>query len=234
MLYIFISVIAFFHPSVKLDSGKKITIKGQGPPVLFSTGLFGTMPQFFYNNLINDIKKNFSIIEINGNNPIIKRDIYDIVNAISVDSIGYISHSSFNPEILENDKINSAVLIDPICVPTLSPLGFQPRDIYIKYPIQILYAEKLIKTDTPLPDWQKPNFYGDINNEIILDVGHPDILDNFWADFAKGLNLWGTAENKLVDFNSWTYSNSNTIKKTRMEYRKLIAKKCIEFIGRDI
>lgn len=234
MLYIFASFFLFLNPKIRLNSGKKITISGIGPPVLFSTGLFGTMPHFFYSNFIKDLKKNFSIIEVSGYKPIIKQDIYDIVNALSVTSIGYISHSSFNPEVLETDKINSALLIDPICVPSLSPSGFQTRDIYVKYPIQIYYAEKLLITETPLPEWQKPNFYGDIKNEIVKDVGHPDILDNFWADFAKRLNLWGTAENKLIDFNKWTYSNSNTIKATRMEYRKNIANYCIRFIGKDI
>lgn len=234
MVTILIVILAFFNPTMKLNSGKKITIKGSGPPVLFSTGLFGTMPQLFYGNVINSLKKNFSIIEIEGFNPIVKHDIYDIVNKLSVTSIGYISHSSFNPDVLETSKINSAVLIDPICIPSLSPSGFQTRDIYLEYPVQIFYAEKLLDTDAPLPHWQRPNFYGDITTEIVKDVGHPDILDNFWADVAKGLNLWGTAENELVDFNKWTYNNSNSIKKTRMEYRKNIANQCIEFIGRDI
>ena len=234
MLSIFLVSLTLFNPTLKLDSGKKVTIKGTGPPVLFSTGLFGCMPQFFYGNVINNLKRNFSIIEIEGYNPIIKQDIYDIVNSLSVTSIGYISHSSFNPEVLETDKINNAVLIDPICLPILSPSGFQARDIYVKNPLQIIYAEKLLDTDAPLPDWQRPNFYGDITSEIIKDVGHPDILDDFWADIAKGLNLWGTAENELVDFNEWTYTNSNSIKRTRMEYRKNVANRCIEFIGRDI
>ena len=142
-----------------------------------------------------------------------------------------IYHTSFNPDVLETNKINSAVLIDPICIPTLSPTGFNTRDIYIEYPVQIFYAEKLLDTDAPLPDWQRPNFYGDIRTEIVKDVGHPDILDNYWADIAKRLNLWGTAENELVDFNEWKLKKTNSIKQTRMEYRKLVANRCIEFIG---
>ena len=30
------------------------------------------------------------------------------------------------------------------------------------------------------------------------------------------------------------FTNTNSIKETRMEYRKLVANRCIEFIGRDI
>ena len=48
-------VSAFFNPSIKLSNGKTATLNGQGPPVLFSTGLFGTMPKQFYNQLIKKL-----------------------------------------------------------------------------------------------------------------------------------------------------------------------------------
>ena len=41
------SVSGFFNPSVKLSNGRTVTLNGRGPPVLFSTGLFGTMPEQF-------------------------------------------------------------------------------------------------------------------------------------------------------------------------------------------
>ena len=43
---------AFFSPSVKTSSGKKLNIVGQGPPFLFSTGLFGIMPLFYIQILL--------------------------------------------------------------------------------------------------------------------------------------------------------------------------------------
>lgn len=233
MLFI-LNIFTALTANLKLNSGKKITVKGRGPPVLFSTGLFGTMPQFFYNNLINDLKKKLCIIEIKGAAPIVPKDIYDITNALKVNQIAYVSHSSFNPHVLETDKIYKAVLIDPICVPELTINGFESKDIYVKYPVQLYYAEKLLNTEIPLPDWQKPNFYGDIQSEIVLDVGHPDILDNLWANIAKRLKLWGTAENNIVDFNDWKYSDSNTIPKIRKQYRKYISNNIVEFIGKKI
>ena len=53
------SVSAFFNPTVKLSNGRTATLNGRGPPVLFSTGLFGTMPQQFYNEIIKIGHKNF-------------------------------------------------------------------------------------------------------------------------------------------------------------------------------
>ena len=46
-----------FQNSLKLSSGKTISFSGNGPPVLFATGLYGTMPQFIYSNFVNDLKK---------------------------------------------------------------------------------------------------------------------------------------------------------------------------------
>ena len=39
-----------FNPSIKLSSGKDLSLVGTGPPVIFSSGLFNTMPRFLENS----------------------------------------------------------------------------------------------------------------------------------------------------------------------------------------
>jgi len=96
-----------FAPTVRLNSGKQVSLVGSGPPVVFSSGLFNTMPRQLYNNFIDKLKNNVTIVSINDFTPLTKNDIYDIANSLNVDSVSYISHSSFNPEVLDSDKIVS-------------------------------------------------------------------------------------------------------------------------------
>ena len=115
-------IISFFFPQqIKTISGKQLNLRGDGPPVLFSPGLFGMMPDFFYNNLIDELKKNNTIITINDFSPISQNNIKEICNTIKVDKIGYIGHSSFDPNIINNNKyIKSALFIDPINIPFIN------------------------------------------------------------------------------------------------------------------
>ena len=53
LLISLVYVNAFFNPHARLASGKKATLMGDGPPLLFSTGLYGTMPRFFYNEFVS-------------------------------------------------------------------------------------------------------------------------------------------------------------------------------------
>ena len=56
-------VSGFFNPSIKMPSGRDITLVGNGPPVVFSSGLFGTMPSQIYSSFINEIKNNVTMSE---------------------------------------------------------------------------------------------------------------------------------------------------------------------------
>lgn len=221
---------AFFSPSVKTSSGKKLSIVGQGPPFLFSTGLFGTMPAFLYSNFINELKKNVTIVSIDGFNPINDNTIDEVCDALNVDKIGYLGHSSFLPEVLDNSKIEKAVLMDPINLPWLSFDGLSNSIIKVKYPLYILRAGKLYKGSKTLPEWQNPDFKGDFEEETIEDVGHPDILNDFWANIAKNIGLWEMAEGEKMKFEDWKFNIKTEIPKIRKTYRKNIAYKISEFI----
>ena len=152
------SVSAFFNPSVKLSNGRTATLNGRGPPVLFSTGLFGTMPQQFYNELIKSLKHNVTVVTLDGAMPITPKDITDLADSLKVDSLTYVGHSSFNPDLLETDRINNALLIDPIVIPALDINGvlsgglnnIDGRTITLDYPVVVIKSEKLYQSKLDL------------------------------------------------------------------------------------
>lgn len=230
MITIITFLLSFFNPSIKLSSGKSITLLGNGSPVLFSSGLFGTMPSFLYNKFLDDIKKEFTIVNINDITPITQKDINDVTKSLSVDYISYISHSSFNPDILESTKINKAILFDPICIPNLNFNGVNQQNIDAKFPILIIKADKLYNSDPTIPDWQTPNINGNVTEIFYKNVGHPDILDDFWANFAKSYGFWDTSDGKIQKFSDWKLKR-NDVKDERKKYRKFLSKKAIEFIN---
>ena len=223
-------ILSFLNPSIKLSSGKRATLYGNGPPLLFSSGLFGTMPNFVYNKFLNNLKKDFTIITINGYSPIIKDDICDVTKSLCVNSIAYISHSSFNPEVLECNKINKAILLDPICIPELSINGADQRYIPVNYPVLIIKANKLYDTEVPLPEWQDPIIDGNVTEIMYKNVGHPDILDDLWADLAKKYGFWDACDGETSEFKKWRFSNANSINKIRNKYRLFVSKKSRDFI----
>ena len=244
-LFNILCIHAFFNPNIKLSSGKTATIYGNGPPVLFSTGLYGTIPPFLYSNIINKLKKKLTIITINSIQPLTPFDVIDLTDTINVDSVSFLSHSSFNPKILELDKINNALLVDPIIVPSFNfttifnNYGFNylnsnnnNNNIKIDYPMIIIKSEKLYKSKLDLPSWQELNVNGDLENIIYDDVGHPDILDDTWAELAKNTNFWGTATGKTMKFKEWKYNNLNTLPKIRKEYRQFVTETLINLINK--
>lgn len=227
-----------FNPSIKLSSGKDLSLVGTGPPVIFSSGLFNTMPRFLYNDLVNKLKHNVTVVTITDFSPLTKSDVNDIANTLNVNQVSYISHSSFNPEVLESDKINKAILVDPICLPqvnvgTFSQIDVDRVNIDVKFPVMILKAEKLYEGVKTLPEWQDPEINGIVYSEVVENVGHPDLLDDVWADVAKSLGFWETAQGDKMDFKDWKFIKNNNVKEIRKNYRDYVAEKSLNFINND-
>jgi len=235
------TVSAFFNPSVKLSSGRTATLNGRGPPVLFSTGLFGTMPQQFYNEIIKNLKHNLTIVTMDGTMPITPKVVVDLADSLKVDKLAYIGHSSFNPEILETGRINNAVLVDPIVLPNLDINGIlsgglnniDGRTVTTDFPTLIIKSEKLYQSKLDLPTWQELEINGYVQVETYDGVGHPDILDDRWANLAKSTELWGTAQGKSVPFKEWKLDNKNTIPAIRKEYRNYISSRVLKLINNE-
>lgn len=234
IIFLFLNLIngfSLFSKKITSPENNKISISGNGPPVLFSSGLFDTMPNFLYSNFLNNLKKNFTIISINNNFPIYKSSqIEDITDTLGVDKISYISHSSFFPNILDTERINKGIFLDPIIIPGIGNRNIGNCIIDNKFPVLVIKAEKLYKGNVRLPDIQSPIFEGELNEEFYESVGHPDILDDIWADFAKNFELWEMTQNPVMNYSTWKYNNKNDIYKIRKKYRKNISSKCSEFL----
>jgi hypothetical protein len=224
---------AFFGSSLKLSSGKTLSLIGKGPPLFFSTGLYGTMPRLFYSNLVDKLKKNMTVVTLDGVNPITKKDIEDVTDTLRVDTMSYLSHSSFNPEVLETNKLNNAILIDPICLPKVNFNGIEKPYAKVDCPVLIIRAEKLYDADVPLPEWQEIEIEGDVQDEMYKDVGHPDILDDTWSEFANNLGFWNTASGELMEFKDWKYDKKNQIPQIRKDYRQYVSDKTLNFINKN-
>jgi len=229
MFTILFILISFFNPAIRLQSSRKIILSGTGPPLLFSPGLFGIMPSFLYNNLLYKLKKNFTIITFNDFKMIEKDDITDITKSLLVKNIAYLSHSSFNANIFDNNKINCAVVLDPICLPDISFFYISNKKINIKFPLLEIRAEKLYNYDPKLPNWQRPEFIGNSSQYVYKNVGHPDILNNNWATLAKDYGFWDTTDGIEQSFEDWKL-DKNSIKEVRNQYQQYIANKIIKFI----
>lgn len=218
-----------FQPKPRTKSNREIQIMGRGPPVLFSPGLFGTMPKYFYGELLNNLKKNVSLITINDFLPLGINDIDEIATALSVDKLSLITHSSFDPPILTSERLNLAILCDPISIPTIDFTGIKPKCVETKIPILGIKAEKAYFARNPIPDFQNPTIIGDYKSEIYSGVGHVDILDDFWSQLALRTGLWEGIVPEVLDYKDWKVPPSS--KPDRKKYRKYISGRILEFIN---
>ena len=99
------SLTFLWPPQVDLASGAKATLIGKGPPVVFSTGLFGSMPTFLYGDLFKDLKKNVTIVRIN--RPFTNsQTLEEVCEALGVNEVGFMSHSSFDSSILTSPYLS--------------------------------------------------------------------------------------------------------------------------------
>lgn len=241
MYYTLFLLFSFLTPTIKLDSGKTIQLKGNGPPLLFSTGLFGTMPNFLYNNIQNKLSKNFTLLLNVDYKPFELSDIDNIIDEIEVDYLSFFAHSSIDSKILESDNFNKIIVCDPITVPNFNLDGFSNQKIKPSASILSIKAEKLYNSDLTLPQYQDPIILNKklINEIIYTDVGHPDILDNIWADLAIFSRLWkgATSTKNIKKFKEWKYIKNKNINKEvykkREDYRNFIVKEIINFINEN-
>lgn len=177
MLTLLVATGAFFAPSLKTQDGQRLTLHGSGPPVLFSSGLFGTMPRRLYTSLFAELTKDLTLVVPEDLSPVTKATVDAVANALAVDKIAFFSHSSIDSNIFDSDRIQSAVLCDPVVLPNVDWMrgGLVPPDSPPSYPIRILRASLSYDRDTPgIPSMISPSFYegSDVTVRTFDGMGH--------------------------------------------------------------
>ena len=225
-----VAALAFFAPSVPLKSGGKVSLYGSGPPVVFSSGLFNLMPSWLYTEMFENMKRNVTLVVAP---PFLDdKRIDDIADALGAESVGFFSHSSIHPSVLTTPRLSRAVLCDPITLPQFSVAGMTSSVIHSSCPILILRAGKAYDADIPIPEMNSPVIEGDCTYDTMDDVGHPDILDDKWANMAEQTQLWPTVSIAKTPFHEWKLQPKSEVpqKLVRSKYRKHVAERAIDFL----
>lgn len=229
---LFVAALTFFAPSVSLKSGGKVSLYGSGPPVVFSSGLFNSMPSWLYTEMFENMKRNVTLVVAP---PFLNdRRIDEIADTLGAESVGFFSHSSINPSVLTSRRLSRAVLCDPITLPKITSAGMSSSVIQSSCPTMVLRAGKAYNTEVPIPEINSPVIEGDCIYNIIDDVGHPDLLDDRWATMAAQTNLWPTVKTNRIPFHEWKLQpkgeDDSFMKLTRSKYRKQVADCAIKFL----
>ena len=157
-------------------------------PVVFSSGLFGTIPYCAYNGVLSTLQ-NASIIK--ASSPLTKSKFEHLCDQHEQDKMPLIVHSSFDPEILKSHRLQKALLIDPATTPAIGFTGLTPITIKPRAPTTIIlsrYYESFVK-----PSLQP---YIEDANVIQLDYGgHSDLLDGMLPWLAQQIGINSDSEN---------------------------------------
>ena len=236
MFSILFSAVSFFTPSARLANGEKISLIGKGAPVVFSTGLFDTMPHNIYSDFVSKLKKHMTVVVREQWSPMDRSTLKMISDALAVDQVGLIAHSSFDPAIIDEHACK-VFLMDPIAFPSWAPgRGFTQSVTKgdIDAPIQVAHAALAYDGETPIPDYLEPEI-ADSKSPILLykNVGHVDILDDTWADIGTRMPWVPGASPTKTNFTFWQSSNVRGERAVRNSYRKTLADDIVTFFTSD-
>lgn len=157
-------------------------------PVVFSSGLYGAIPNFAYRNLFQNIG-NVSVI--NPESPLNRRKFELLCDKYEQDKLPLISHSSIDPDILDSHRVEKVLLLDPASIPLLSTSGLTPINVHPRAPVNIILTK--LYGSFVKPPFQ-PNVEG--ANVIQLDYGgHSDLLDGILPWVAERLGIQSDTEN---------------------------------------
>lgn len=209
-------------------SDQTATLRGQGPPVLFSTGLFGTMPDSIYTTFLETLTKNLTIITTSG---AMDTDVVtEVADCIGADTVGFLSHSSLDTSILENERVERCVLMDPVFFPSLSlfPLRVGKAEQTTNTPTLVLKAETTYED----PSFVIPPFQLEVEGPVLtieMKGGHADILDEEWIKMANAIGIRSSQYSESKPFSDWS-SSFDGKDKERNQYRTNVAKQATSFL----
>ena len=209
--------LAFFTPTVHLSTGTKVSLFGKGPPLVFSSGLFGSMPHNIYSNFVSLMEKNTTVCVVD-KAIITKSDVEEVADALGVTTIGFVSHSSFDTNILNSDRVFKAVLFDPSYLPKIENFQLSQPSVKARFPVTVVSAKKTFENPKFIPDMFSLEVE-DSATETFDNVGHVDLLDDTWADLGMRTGLFAGAKPNPVSFLEWNNRNVENIKDARKRFR---------------
>lgn len=229
MIAIVLASASFFTPTLRTQDGQRISLHGSGPPVLFSSGLFGTMPRRLYTSLFSQLTKELTLVVPEDVSVVTAATVDAVADALAVDKIALLSHSSIDSNILDSPRIKAAVLCDPVVLPNLDWMqgGLVPPTSSPSYPIRVLRAELAYDEETPgIPNMISPSFDEnvDVTERTFVGVGHADLLDDTWAKLGSDVIPWMKgAISPPAPFATWSMDARSKTSQLRKEYRANVA-----------
>lgn len=233
-----------FPPTMRLEStGKQISLHGRGPPVVFSSGLFGLMPRRIYTDLVKKLSEEVTLVVLDDMSPVTADIVEDVANTLAAERVGFFAHSSIDAQILASPRLHMAVLCDPVVLPEVhlptpsGPLGFVSPTVDNSYPVLVIKARKAYDPEvtTPIPEFLAPAFVNEQREVFVEDVGHADLLDDPWADLGRRVLPWMKGVvSRAVPFSEWNaVDHANAAPAIRDRYRSDVARWALDHMLRS-
>lgn len=226
---------SFFNPTLRLrESGRSISLHGTGSPIVFSSGLFGLMPRRIYTRLMERLSANATIVVVDDAVPVTSALVDDVATTIGVDRVGFFAHSSMDADILSSHRVHSAVLCDPVVLPTVESIvgtrRFDPPFPVLKVQSELAYTVEPVG----IPEYISPHI-AQCRSTIIRGVGHADLLDDTWADLGPRVLPWMRgATTPPVSFGEWTFRRQTALEKKvrtrRAAYREEVGNRALRHL----
>lgn len=246
MLTLLHATLAFLgaRTTVRVENGRSFALHGSGPPVLFSTGGFGTMPRIIYAEFCDLLKRNVTVIVPRDMQGIMAIDARRLALSLGVESVGLFTHSSFDRNLLKSRYVSRAMLCDPISFPIFRMSGAASALATTDIPTLVVRAARTHgERDEAAGDgWTVPDAFrlvveGEhVHDDSVEDVGHVDILDDLYANLANNNRWFRGMRMPTVPYIEWIQTRDaprRDIASARSAYRRAIAAKAADFFLDD-
>lgn len=215
---------------VSTTYGLHLECKGRGPPLYFSTGLYGKMPRFLYSKVMRELEKDFTVFTCPDGIDEKEGGFSAIADEIGSETVALVCHSSIDKSVLSSPRLEKAVLCDPAVFPEIS-LPFlredpflSPPSVSVSCPVLVIRTESAY--DTFIPSSFLPKLEGQEVSEVIFqNAGHADLLDGRWSFFSEKLSFLKSRK-RIVSFSEWgskpSSSELDTSSLVGDEYRQAV------------
>lgn len=232
------SALTFAPPRVTLrDTGCRAALLGHGPPVVFSSGLYGGTPRRMYAALLRELARNATIVVLDEPLPVTAAVVDDVASTLAVEQVGLFSHSSVDLEVLDSPRVRCAVLCDPVVAPRIVTDGrgdgarlLRPV-VANEIPVLKLHASRAYDGGDapPIPELLTPRTPPRcLRTRRFADAGHADLLDDAWAELGTRSIPWMRgAVVPPAPYGRWRHVDAPDGCARRREYRREVAREAL-------